>query len=105
MKDVNVCNCLVKKDIIEEIAKLAENVENQPKELNVIAKIFSQLNGIDKGRELIGEVRMPIRSYEKLQAEMKKFEVNPEDFVFSSEESTSKRIKSEIKSEIKIEQE
>ena len=107
-KDVKVRDYLVKKDIIEDIANLAEKVENQPKDLNIIGRIFFQLNGINEGKELIGEVRMPIRAYEKLQSEMKKFEVslNPEDFAFSSEESTSKRIKNEIKTEnIKTKQE
>lgn len=103
-KDTKVCEFLAKKDIIEEIANLAEKVENEPKHLIVIAKIFSKLNGLKQGKELIDEVRMPIKAYKKLQDQMRMCEIseNSESFSFSSEESTSKKIKREI---MKTEQE
>ena len=103
-KDAKVCEFLAKKDIIEEMANLCERVENEPDQLKIFARIFSKLNGLKQGKELIDEVRMPIKAYKKLQDQMKLCEVseNPQDFAFTSEESTSKKIKREI---MKTEQE
>ena len=96
-KDPKVCEFLAKKEIIEEITNLAEKVENEAKDLNVVAKVLSKLNGFEQGKELFGKIRMPIAIYEKLRTEMKRFEVskNPEDFAFNSEENSSKKIKIE----------
>ena len=102
-KDRKICEYLAKIDIYDEIANLAEKVEKKANDLNVIGRIFSQLNCLDQGKELFGQVRMRIEAYDKLKKEMEKFEVsgNPKDFAFTSEESKcQKRFKIEL---VKIE--
>ena len=101
-EDLNACKYLAKKDVIDEIANIADKiifkVGIQPdKDLDILAKILVKVSGTStEGKKLIQEMKMPISSLERLKKEMKKFEMdsNPEQFAFDSDHI--KKVKNEI---------
>ena len=78
-KDIVDLKCLAKKEFIDEIFSIAEeiidNIEvDQPdKDLSIIANMLSKINSLEEGKKLIKQVRVPIGAYERLRAEMKRF--------------------------------
>ena len=79
-RDLEVCDFLVKKDIIDELAIIAKKiiyqVGNQPdKDLATIARILAKVNEIQEGKDLINEINLPFGTFNRLKAEMMKFDL------------------------------
>ena len=79
-KDLEVCDFLVKKDIIDELAVIAKKiiyqVGNQPdKDLATIARILAKVNEIQQGKDLISDINLPFGTFNRLKTEMMKFDL------------------------------
>ena len=79
-KDLEVCDFLVKKDIIDELAVIAKKiiyqVGNQPdKDLATIARILAKVNEIQQGKDLINEINLPFGTFNRLKTEIMKFDL------------------------------
>ena len=57
---------------------VSRNEYVQKKYLETIAKILSKLNCSNHGKNLIQNMKLSFGAFEKLKAEMKKFEHNPD---------------------------
>ena len=104
-KDSNILEFLIKKEVIDEIAiivgeMVSRNENDSSKDFETIAQVLSRINSNQIGKNLIGEMKMSLTAFQKLQHEMKKFENNchPEDYAFDSEHKI-KKIKTDITSE------
>ena len=101
-EDETTCQYLTKKDIIHEIANLADKiifkVGNQPdKNLEVIAKILFKISNVsDEGKKLIRDIRLAHRALERLKNELRSAErdLNPEHFAFDSDHC--RKVKTEV---------
>ena len=98
-KDSNVHEFLVKKVVINEIAKVvgeivstAGNINEVNRDLETIAKVLSIINFNEEGKKMIGEMKMSLTAFQKLQFEMKKFEndSDPRHFAFDSDQRIKK---------------
>ena len=70
-------------ELIDEIAHLVSEIvsrdeRDQKNYLEPIAKILAKLNCTNDGMNLVQNMRLSFGAFEKLKAEMKKFELNPD---------------------------
>ena len=98
-RETKICSDITKKEVIDEIANLVQEIvskdsEGHREDLVVIARIVTKLNLTSEGKKLIGDMNLSFSAFEKLKAEMKKFELNldPNQFAFDFE---SNKIKNE----------
>ena len=96
-EDPDARNQIAEKKVIDEIANLvtetvSKGEHNQNKDLGIIAKILTKLKSTNEGKKLIGEMKLSFDTFEKLKAEMKKFEVHPDPshFAFDSNHAFTK---------------
>ena len=104
LKDSDILKFLVKKEIIDEIANIVIQIVGNSgnefnKDLSMIAKILSKINAIQEGKKLIGEMKMSLSAFEKLQTEMRRFENNPDPRQFAFDSDHSRKVKTEIQLE------
>ena len=98
------CQNLLKKDIVDEIANLADKiifkVGKQPdKDLTVIAKILAKICESSEGEKLFSDIKMPFSTMEQLKSEMKMFETSSSPVQFAFDSDHSRKVKTEIQLE------
>ena len=100
LRETKVPTHIAKKEVIDEIANVVGEVVSrtdveQNKDFAVIARILARLNCTNEGKNLINNMKLSFGAFEKLKAEMKKFEVDPDSSHFSFD--------FECKTDVKIE--
>ena len=100
-RDPKACEYVAKKEVIDEIASLVSEIVSKPENVEdtdfaISAKILARMKVTNEGKKHIGEMKLSFNAFEKLNAEMKKFECNsiPEHFAFDS--SLRSKIKGEL---------
>ena len=82
------------KEVINEIASIVPTIEHgQIKDFEVIARILAKLNQTGEGKKLICDMNLSFGAFEKLKAEMRKYELNLDhnQFMFDSESKSIKK--------------
>ena len=97
-RDRNVCIHIAKKVVINEIASIVREIvptieHGQIKDFEVIARILAKLNQTGEGKKLICDMNLSFGAFEKLKAEMRKYELNLDhnQFMFDSESKSIKK--------------
>ena len=99
------CSMIAEKEVIDEFANLVgeiiskDGVEKSA-DFVLIARILAKLNSITKGKKLISDMKLSFGAFDKLKAEMKKYEVDLDrrHFAFDSD-CVHLDVKSELKEE------
>ena len=104
-RNSKTCQYITKKEIVDELGNLYNEVLSKVgnyEDLAMIARILAKIDLSHEGKKLLGEMNMSFNAFQRLNAEMKKFQFNLDvnDIVFESDDKS--RIKSEVQ---KIKQE